>query len=299
MVLPTLGNPSDLFMIRLSRETRFALVPPAALDDGNSKNSWAGWPAADLIAPQLKLQLIILGEPDAKTGYLCNIKLIDQMLRKIVIEDLIVQFDKKQIQSGQQVLDLAWSRVEKIWPTIAPSPVPPIDELKLHLSPFLILSAKPSTAINSEFETMPANTTSSSDSTLTPKTLVTQQFEFSAAHRLHCDSLTLSQNQELFGKCNNPNGHGHNYVVEVTIEQDRGKPTDLRSMEAIVKRLIIDPLDHKHLNEDVEEFSQLNPTVENIATVIFEWLDGQFDQCKLEAVKVFETPKTWALRRAV
>lgn len=288
-------------MIRLSRETRFALVPPAALDDGKSKNSWAGWPATDLIAPQLKLQLIIEGNPDSQTGYLCNIKLIDQMLRKIVIEDLIAQFDKSLFQNGQQMLDLVWSRVAKIWPTIAPSPVPPIDELKLHLSPFLILSARPLPASNRELETMPENTTSSTSSSTAasmPTALVTQQFEFSAAHRLHCESLTENQNQELFGKCNNPNGHGHNYVVEVSIEQDRGEPIELRNMEAIVKRLIIDPLDHKHLNEDVEEFSKLNPTVENIATVIFDWLDGQFGQCKLESVKVFETPKTWAQRRA-
>jgi 6-pyruvoyltetrahydropterin/6-carboxytetrahydropterin synthase len=288
-------------MIRLSRETRFALVPPAALDDGKSKNSWAGWPATDLIAPQLKLQLIIEGNPDSQTGYLCNIKLIDQMLRKIVIEDLIAQFDKSLFQNGQQMLDLVWSRVAKIWPTIAPSPVPPIDELKLHLSPFLILSARPLPASNRELETMPENTTSSTSSSTAasmPPALVTQQFEFSAAHRLHCESLTENQNQELFGKCNNPNGHGHNYVVEVSIEQDRGEPIELRNMEAIVKRLIIDPLDHKHLNEDVEEFSKLNPTVENIATVIFDWLDGQFGQCKLESVKVFETPKTWAQRRA-
>ncbi|MCL4160810.1 UNVERIFIED_CONTAM: hypothetical protein GTU68_066239, partial [Idotea baltica] len=107
------------------------------------------------------------------------------------------------------------------------------------------------------------------DKSSPPVASTTQQFEFSAAHRLHCDSLSKAQNQEFFGKCNNPNGHGHNYVVEVTVTKDRSDSMHLSEMESTVKRLIIDPLDHKHLNEDVPEFSELNPTVENIATVIF------------------------------
>ena len=82
-------------MIWLSRETRFALIPPAAVDSdlfktsGQFKNSWAGWPASDLIAPQLRLQLIVAGTPDARTGYLCNIKVIDDLFRNIIVNDLI------------------------------------------------------------------------------------------------------------------------------------------------------------------------------------------------------------------
>jgi len=76
-------------MIWLSRETRFVLVPPGAVDDGQFKNSWAGWPATDLIAPQLRLQLVIAGVPDPRTGYLCNIKVIDEMFRDIIVKDLI------------------------------------------------------------------------------------------------------------------------------------------------------------------------------------------------------------------
>ena len=61
-----------------------------------------------------------------------------------------------------------------------------------------------------------------------------------------------------------------------------------------VNTLVIDKLDHKHLNVDIEYFATVNPTVENISTAIFEWLDGQFDTAQLQSVKVFETPKTWA-----
>ena len=127
---------------------------------------------------------------------------------------------------------------------------------------------------------------------------LTEQFEFSAAHRLHCDELSEDENRELFGKCNNPAGHGHNYVIEVTVskavDSDRGQVIAISEFESIVKRLIVDRLDHKHLNLDVEYFKEVNPSVENIVIAIYGWLDGQFGSAKLEKVKVFETPKTWA-----
>ena len=127
---------------------------------------------------------------------------------------------------------------------------------------------------------------------------LTEQFEFSAAHRLHCNEMSEEENREVFGKCNNPAGHGHNYVIEVTVsravDSDRGQVIAIHDFESIVKRLIIDRLDHKHLNLDVEYFKEVNPSVENIAIAIYSWLQGQFGSAKLEKVKVFETPKTWA-----
>ena len=123
---------------------------------------------------------------------------------------------------------------------------------------------------------------------------LTQQFEFSAAHRLHCPELSDDENRKLFGKCNNPDGHGHNYVVEITIERDSAEQIDLPQFESTVKKLVIDRLDHKHLNKNVDYFSQINPSVENIAIAIWTWLDGQFDAATLSNVRVYETPKTWA-----
>ena len=134
------------------------------------------------------------------------------------------------------------------------------------------------------------------------KIQLTQQFEFSAAHRLHCKELSDKENREQFGKCNNLEGHGHNYVVEVTLARDMDSDHDsdesqviaLENFESTVKRLVLDRLDHKHLNRDIEYFTELNPTVENIAIAIFEWLKDQFEGARLENVKVYETPKTWA-----
>ena len=124
---------------------------------------------------------------------------------------------------------------------------------------------------------------------------LTQQFEFSASHRLHNDELSDEENRELFGKCNNPNGHGHNYVVEVTLSRSQDQDgVNLPEFETKVKNLVVDRLDHKHLNCDVEYFTNVNPSVENIAIAIFNWLDGQFGEDQLVNVRVYETPKTWA-----
>ena len=127
---------------------------------------------------------------------------------------------------------------------------------------------------------------------------LTQQFEFSAAHRLHCDEFSEQENRDVFGKCNNPEGHGHNYVVELTVGQPLSSPEgqviSLADLESTVKRLVIDRLDHKHLNRDVPEFAKLNPSVENIAIKIWEWLEPEIQQTKLQRVRIYETPKTWA-----
>ncbi|GIW78101.1 MAG: hypothetical protein KatS3mg104_3164 [Phycisphaerae bacterium] len=128
---------------------------------------------------------------------------------------------------------------------------------------------------------------------------VSQKFEFSAAHRLHNPSLSDEENRRLFGKCNNPYGHGHNYELEVTLAGDpdtTGVLMPLSILEKIVHQQVIDPLDHKFLNLEVEAFKTCNPSVENIARVIFGWLQSPLKQpnCRLDRVTVWETPKTWA-----
>ncbi|MBI4579727.1 MAG: 6-carboxytetrahydropterin synthase [Planctomycetes bacterium] len=127
---------------------------------------------------------------------------------------------------------------------------------------------------------------------------VTQTFEFAAAHRLHCATMTDEENRAYFGKCNNPNGHGHNYVLEVTVAGagDAPSPCVLPAarFEQIVKQRVLDRFDHKHLNQDCPEFRELNPSVENIARTIWGLLDGQFAPARLARVRVWETAKTYA-----
>ncbi len=127
---------------------------------------------------------------------------------------------------------------------------------------------------------------------------VTESFEFSAAHRLACAEFSEQKNREVFGKCASPNGHGHNYVLEVTV---RGQPDGvagvvlpIERLEGVVKREVIDRFDHKHLNLDCAEFASLNPSVENIAAAIWRLLDNRFSPAKLWRVRVWETAKTYA-----
>ncbi len=127
---------------------------------------------------------------------------------------------------------------------------------------------------------------------------MTYAFEFSAAHRLYCPDLSEEENRAVFGRCTNPNGHGHNYVVEVTLGGDPDAKTgtiiDLGKCESIVNETVIDRFDHNHLNEDCPEFKTQNPTVENITRVIHEKLKDAFSPVRLVRVRVYETPKTYA-----
>lgn len=135
---------------------------------------------------------------------------------------------------------------------------------------------------------------------------LTMQYEFAAAHRLHCDRWTEAENREVFGKCNHPSGHGHNYLLEVTVDWTAGSSNDdsptsgayanpTAFINPIVQTHVLQRLDHRFLNLDVAEFRALNPTVENIAQVIFQWLNAALPATiQLCAVKVYETAKTWA-----
>ena len=127
---------------------------------------------------------------------------------------------------------------------------------------------------------------------------LSQKFEFSATHRLHNPAISETENRRVFGKCNNPHGHGHNYELQVTL---RGKPDvngvliEIPAFERIVAGTVIDRFDHKNLNLELPEFKELVPTVENIAMTIYRLLKPRFEgeRATLASVTVWETPKTW------
>lgn len=127
---------------------------------------------------------------------------------------------------------------------------------------------------------------------------LTQRFEFSAAHRLNNPALDEQRNREVFGKCSNPAGHGHNYEFEVTLAGtvgNSGHLIDPDEFAGIVNRQVIDRFDHRNLNVEIAEFATLIPSVENIARVIHDLLASQFTgPAHLHRVRVWETLKTWA-----
>ena len=124
------------------------------------------------------------------------------------------------------------------------------------------------------------------------QTSVTRRYRFCAAHRLHTDHLSPEENWAAFGKCNNPNGHGHNYVVLVTVKSGLiltgDKPTDLAQLDRVVTDTIIKRFDHHDLNQDAG-FSDRTTTGENLVKLIWELLAMQLPTGSLEKVGVVET----------
>lgn len=116
---------------------------------------------------------------------------------------------------------------------------------------------------------------------------------FNSAHRLHNPSWSDEKNTAIFGKCNNPNFHGHNYVLEVwidgQIDPETGYVIDLKVLREIIKNEVIERFDHRNLNLDCYEFASINPTAENIAVVIFNKLRPHIDSSKELIIKLWET----------
>jgi 6-pyruvoyltetrahydropterin/6-carboxytetrahydropterin synthase len=121
-----------------------------------------------------------------------------------------------------------------------------------------------------------------------------RRYRFSASHRLHSAHLTEEENCRVFGKCNNPYGHGHNYVVEVglsgEVDPATGMIANLADLDAFVQRHVLEDFDHKSLNEDVPAFRDTVPTTENLCIEIFQRLKS-FPKAKLERIRVEETGK--------
>jgi 6-pyruvoyltetrahydropterin/6-carboxytetrahydropterin synthase len=208
-------------------------------------------------------------------GYLINIKEIDRMVRSETVPQI------------QQSLNGGWVREPgELLPKILGSLAQPLRGLLLSLrwklTPYYsveMAAAAPTTV------------------------LVRQKFDFCAAHRLNVASLSEAENQRLFGKCNYPGGHGHNYQFEpciaVTLDGTGKQRFGVRDLEQLADELIVQRFDHKNLNRDTSEFkdgSGLNPSVENIARVCYELLVGAVSSAnpaaRLQSVTVWESDRT-------
>jgi 6-pyruvoyltetrahydropterin/6-carboxytetrahydropterin synthase len=128
---------------------------------------------------------------------------------------------------------------------------------------------------------------------------LTRRYRFSAGHRLHNDALSAEENRRIYGKCNNPNGHGHNYLVEVTvagqIDPVTGMILDLGVMDGIVAERVLEKFDHKNLNLDMENFRTQVPTTENLCMEIYNLVRAPLEQAgaggnlRVERVRLEET----------
>jgi 6-pyruvoyltetrahydropterin/6-carboxytetrahydropterin synthase len=130
---------------------------------------------------------------------------------------------------------------------------------------------------------------------------VTRRYEFAASHRLHSARLGEDENARLYGKCNNPFGHGHNYVIEVSArgpaDEVTGRAVDTRLLDGLVNREVIGAFDHRNLNTEVPVFSEVVPTSENLGYEIWRRLERRWKEVfpgewpKLERVRIGETPR--------
>lgn len=261
-------------MLELARTVRFCL------NDGDAPapprdNTFSAWPPMRGLGRYYQLHVRCLGEADPVTGYFLNIKEIDTAVREHVLPHLQSLTSCRDVAMGQLMREV----IERLQTPLMQS----VAEVKLDLTPFYQLQI--------EADDM-------------DHVLIQQQYEFAAAHRLHVDALSDDENRKVFGKCNNPSGHGHNYRLQVTARapiDPEGKVIEVADLDALVDDEVIQKLDHKHLNVDVPQFAELNPSVENITKVIWDMLEKPIETLAmtLDAVSVWETGKTVCTYRGV
>jgi 6-pyruvoyltetrahydropterin/6-carboxytetrahydropterin synthase len=124
------------------------------------------------------------------------------------------------------------------------------------------------------------------------KAYLTRRYLFSASHRLHCEEMSAAENQAIYGKCNNPYGHGHNYSVEVTVagrvDPRTGMVCNLVDLDSFVHEKILERFDHQNLNT-LKEFHGVVPTTENLCVEIFDILEESFHHAQVDKVRIEET----------
>ena len=258
--------------ITLRRTLRFAVNPDGSTAGGNG---FGGRPAMRGLGRHYELTIACRGEPDPETGYLLGIQDIDAAARRSVVPRI--------------------ARACAEAPTTEPSALlPELARLLGAELPGLVTALRWNLTPTYSVEVaVPIDARS--------RVLVRQRFDFAAAHRLHCPGRSDEDNRRIFGKCNNPSGHGHNYQVEPAVAVPAEADAPLERIESVVDRVVLDAFDHTHLNEDTDAFrtgSGVNPSVENIARVCFERLApevaAEIPGAELRGVTVWETDRTSA-----
>jgi 6-pyruvoyltetrahydropterin/6-carboxytetrahydropterin synthase len=263
-------------MHKLLRSVRFSLNPFLESEQ-QGYNSYASRPAGEGLSIFFELTVGLVGQVETETGFIVNVADIDRAVHRDVLpvfaERIRADFRGGRhigfcqlaglLNSAKQLLADKFGRAK-------------LNELSLKLNPFRKVAV---------------------DCGQVPEDrrmiYFSEKFEFAATHRLWNEKFSKNHNLEVFGKCANPAGHGHNYIVEVTVKTPISE-TDfsIGDYERVVDSELIGILDHKNLNADVAYFSEHNPTVENIAVFAWEKLAGKFGSAVLHCVTVWETDRT-------
>jgi len=260
-------------MHTLGRYVRFSIDPFLAKQK-TGFNAFASKPAGEGLSIFLELMVEVEGEVEAATGFVVNVSQIDRNVRQFAVPVFAEQIKDAFLQGRH----ISFSDVNGILKSVAEILSDKfgscrVRRLSLKLNPFRKIT----------MDTKEPN-----------MVYFSEKFEFAAMHKLWNEDFSKERNFELFGKCANPSGHGHNYLVEVTIK----KPSDLERFSVTDFQKVIDCefiqlVDHKNLNEDVGEFRKANPTIENIAVFAWRKLTGKFEQGMLHCVTVWESERTY------
>ena len=271
---PTVRRKRFSLMYKLGRAVRFS-VNPFLPEDLDGFNSFASKPAGDGLSIFLELLVEVVGEVEPTTGFVVNVTDIDKNIREFVVP-IFAQRIRTDFQQGRHIgfFDIA-AILKSAWQLLSDKfGRARLSNLSLKLNPFRKVTI---------------------DSKDLQMVYFSEKFEFAATHKLWNNDFSEQCNLEIFGKCANPTGHGHNYIVEVTIKMLAGEGSfRIGDFQKVVDNELIKVVDHKNLNADVAVFGKTNPTVENIAAFAWNKLVGKFSKASLHCVTVWETDKTYS-----
>ncbi|ARN55925.1 6-pyruvoyl trahydropterin synthase family protein [Sedimentisphaera salicampi] len=258
-------------MHRLTRQIRFSVDPFPNGGDAEGFNSYCSKPAGHGFGFFICLNVEVEGSVQPDTGFLINLAEIDAKARRVAvniykkrIRQLIAEGKNVNLQRTCEILRECWGGLRS---SFTPQKLSSLEQL---VNPYKKI-------------------TISGDNML----LYSEKFEFAATHKLWNDNFSEEQNFDHFGKCANPEGHGHNYVVEITAEPENWKDFDRFDFQKKVNELFIDKLDHKNLSRDLDYYKKLNPTVENITVHCWNTLSDKLKGAKLKSVRIWENDRAY------
>ncbi|MFC7439688.1 6-carboxytetrahydropterin synthase [Laceyella putida] len=219
------------------------------------------------------LEVMVSGKVNERSGIVVNIKDIDHVVKNLVNEELDGKFLNREHPFFREHVPTTENIVRYLWNSLEGNvPDSELHKIRLWESPFLYSEKEKGSMIK-----------------------LTRKYHFSTVHRLHSEQLSAEENRKIFGKCNNPHGHGHNYYLDVTVAGEldpiTGMVINLAELDQIVDKIVLQKFDHKHLNLDTEEFKNLNPTSENLAIVIWNLLSPHLPN--LYKIGLWETEKNY------
>ncbi|MCX7800576.1 MAG: 6-carboxytetrahydropterin synthase [Fimbriimonadales bacterium] len=221
----------------------------------------------------------VSGVPDAAQGMLVNIKEIDNLLKRRIVSLV----DGRSLNDEVPELTGVPTTLENLAAWIGGA-------VRNELQPGLHLEG----VRLYEKEDLWVELTPDSEAKMADRVVVCRQYEFAAAHRLHCAELGTEENLKLYGKCNHPAGHGHNYVLEIGVEGTpdpvTGMSVDLEELDRVVTERVLERYDHRNLDVDVPELQGRVTTSENVAIAIWRQLEGRVPG-RLRRVRLFETAR--------